>query len=84
MATFREIGNSLKDRFDRASRVRVSNDFRGIARNKQKLKKKSVQLETYEKGMRILDNIPFLFNCKTNLLLLAFTNQATLRRPILI
>ena len=49
LASFREIGNNLKERFDKASRVRVSNDFRGIIRSKNK-NKKSVQLETYEKG----------------------------------
>lgn len=49
LASFREIGNNLKEKFDKASRVRVSNDFRGITRNKYKYKK-SVQLETYEKG----------------------------------
>ena len=49
--SFREIGNNLKERFDKASRVRVDNNFRGVSRNKYKYKK-SVQLETYEPGER--------------------------------
>lgn len=48
LASFHEIGNNLKERFDKALRVKVGNDFRGLARNRYKYK--NVQLETYEKG----------------------------------
>lgn len=50
LPTFREIGNNLKERFDKASRVRANNDFRGVSGNKYKYKK-SIPLETYEKGI---------------------------------
>jgi len=62
LASFREIGDTLKERFDKASRVRVSNDFRGITRKYKNKNKKSVQLETYEKGnnpLTVVLNVAF-------------------------
>lgn len=46
LPAFRDIGNNLKDRFDGASRVLVSNDYRGLTRKKYK----KVQLKPYETG----------------------------------
>lgn len=59
LPSFRDIGNNLKDRFDSASRVSMSNEYRGITRKMMK----NVQLEPYEIGwccsIISFDKIPF-------------------------
>jgi hypothetical protein len=56
LPAFRDIGNNLKDRFDGASRVLVSNDYRGLTRKKYK----KVQLKPYETG-KLSINYYFIF-----------------------
>ncbi|XP_054168160.1 protein Wnt-1-like [Oppia nitens] len=48
LPSFKDIGNNLKDKFDGASRVMVSNDYRGLTRKKYK----KVQLKPYETGYK--------------------------------
>lgn len=47
LPSFHDIGNNLKDRFDGASRVSISNEYRGFTRKMMK----HVQLKPYEMGM---------------------------------
>ncbi|KAH7645436.1 protein wnt-1-like [Dermatophagoides farinae] len=48
LPSFRDIGNNLKDRFDGASRVSISNEYRGFTRKMMK----HVQLKPYESGYK--------------------------------
>nr|XP_027201897.1 protein Wnt-1-like isoform X1 [Dermatophagoides pteronyssinus]XP_027201898.1 protein Wnt-1-like isoform X2 [Dermatophagoides pteronyssinus] len=48
LPSFHDIGNNLKDRFDGASRVSISNEYRGFTRKMMK----HVQLKPYEMGYK--------------------------------
>lgn len=54
LAPFNDIGNTLKDRFDGASRVRIGNDFRDYKELRKSAYRK-IPVEPYESGKNFLN-----------------------------